>query len=115
MPNPLATQENRDTFLATPRLAILISLGDGPAPIGVPVWFEYNGSTVEMFADQSTPKSKRLENNSNASVLVTNAAGEPEAWLAFDDLIKIQSGGFKLAERLAARYWDLTNPDYKGV
>ena len=68
-----------------------------------------------MFADQSTPKSKRLENNSNASVLVTNAAGEPEAWLAFDDLIKIQSGGFKLAERLAARYWDLTNPDYKAV
>jgi len=48
-------------------------------------------------------------------VSVTNSASEPEALLVFDDLITIQSGGFKLAERLAAHCWDLTNPDYKAV
>jgi hypothetical protein len=34
-----------------------------------------------MLADQFTPKSKKLEKKSNASVPVTNSASEPEALL----------------------------------
>ena len=50
MPNPLADEAKREAFLATPRLAILMTNREDPAPIGVPVWFEWNGTTVEMFA-----------------------------------------------------------------
>lgn len=46
MPDPLSEDANaddakRDAFLATPRLAILMMNREEPAPIGVPVWFEW--------------------------------------------------------------------------
>ena len=50
-----------------------------------------------------------------ASVLVTNAVGEAEAWVTFDGAIEINPGGIGLATRLAERYWDLSIPDYRAV
>ncbi len=72
MPNPLADLEKREAFLSVPRLAILMTNRKAPAPIGVPVWFEWNGETVEMFAGVGTLKTKRLEQDPHASGLVTN-------------------------------------------
>jgi nitroimidazol reductase NimA-like FMN-containing flavoprotein (pyridoxamine 5'-phosphate oxidase superfamily) len=115
MPKPFADDAKRDAFLATPRLAILMYNRELAAPIGVPVWFEWNGSTVEMFADATTPKVAGLERDPNASVLVTNAVGEAEAWVAFDGTIEIKSGGIELATRLAEHYWDLSVPGYRAV
>ena len=103
-------EAQRNEFLEMPRLAILM-LNRDPAPIGVPVWFEWNGRTVEMFAMSNSPKIGRIERDPNASVLVTNAVGEPEAWVAFDGTTSItHPGGMELVARLADRYWDLTQP-----
>ncbi len=115
MPNPFADDAQRDAFLAKPRLAILMTNREGAAPIGVPVWFDWNGTTVEMFADASSPKVKRIERDPNASVLVTNTVGEAEAWVAFDGTIEVEPGGIELATRLAERYWDLSIPEYRAA
>jgi hypothetical protein len=41
---------------------------------------------------------------------VSNSVGEPESWVAFDgDINIIAEGGFDLAEKLARRYWNLTD------
>lgn len=86
------------------------------APIGVPVWFEWTGSLVQMFAGKGTPKLVRIEQDARASVLVTNAVGEPEAWIAFDGKLEVSDeGAIELASRLAARYWDLSNSDSREV
>ena len=79
MPDPLSEEAKREAFLATPRLAILMMNRTHPAPIGVPVWFDWNGSKVEMFAEAGTPKVRRLQRDPNASVVVTNAVGEAAA------------------------------------
>ena len=115
MPNPLADLEKREAFLSVPRLAVLMTNREAPAPIGVPVWFEWNGETVEMFAGVGTPKIKRLERDPNASVLVTNHLDEAEAWVAFDGIISVRPGSAELVARLAKRYWDLNDPAYRKV
>ena len=115
MPNPFTDPAKLDAFLATPRLAILMMNRAAPAPIGVPVWFEWDGTTVEMFAERGSPKIVRLERDPNASVLVTNAIGEREAWVAFDGPITIAPGGIELAERLAERYWDMSDAGHRAV
>jgi hypothetical protein len=97
----------REAFLATPRLGILM-LGASPAPIGVPIWFEWAGSSIEMFSMNTAPKVQRIRQNPNISVLAANAVGETEAWVAFDGAIAITDpGGIELADRLAHRYWDM--------
>ena len=58
MPNPLADLEKREAFLSVPRLAILMTNRKASAPIGIPVWYEWNGKTVEMFAGAGTLKTK---------------------------------------------------------
>lgn len=95
-------------FLAEPRIGVLISSRADGRPLGVPVWFAWNGTTVDMFSAADAPKTRRLRHTPFASLLVTNRVGEPEHWVAFDgNVVAATEGGFELAERLAARYWDL--------
>ncbi len=116
MPSPFKDDQQRDEFLASPRLAILMTNNQGHSPIGVPVWFEWTGSMVQMFAANTSPKLGRIKRDPNASVLVTNAVGESEAWVAFDGRIEISDhGGIELASRLAERYWDLENPQLRAL
>ena len=116
MTNPFRNNAQREEFLAEPRLAILITNSDRGAPIGVPVWFEWTGTNVHMFAGRETPKIDRIKRDPTASVLVTNAIGEPEAWVAFDGPIELSdNGGIELATRLADRYWDLDNDQQRAV
>ena len=116
MPSPFATDAERDAFLADPRQAILITHRKDKGPMGVPVWFDWTGDKVLMFADKTTAKVRRLKNDPRASVLVTNHLGEPERWVAFDGRVSIsENGGIDLANRLADRYWDLNDPDRKAT
>ena len=80
MSNRFETAEEREAFLAEPRLAMLIYNGARPGPTGVPVWFDWDGEVVHMFADRGTPKMDHLTNDPNVSVLVTNHIGEREGW-----------------------------------
>ena len=83
------TSEARNAFLREPRLAILMYQGKRPSPTGIPVWFDWDGHALRMFAGADSAKIKHLHENPNASVLVTNHIGEPEGWVAFDGTIEI--------------------------
>ncbi len=106
------TGEELDGFLAEPRYGILNTLRSDGSPVGVPLWIDWNGETLRMFTSVLSPKVRRLQADARASVLVVNHLAEPEAWVAFDGPVSIQEeGGFELAEQLAPRYWDLSDPE----
>ena len=104
------TDAERDAFVSTTRLGMLSTLAASGAPVTVPVWFEWDGETVRVFSGAATGKVRRIERDPRASLLVPNSVGEPEAWVAFDGEVAISTdGAFELAERLAQRYWDMTD------
>ncbi len=110
------SQQEIDSFLQEPRLAILMYNGSRPAPTGVPVWFDWDGKTVRMFAARTSSKVARLREDANVSVLVTNRVGEPEAWVAFDGRVVVSDYAAEdwraLIDRVAPRFWDLSEPGY---
>ena len=110
------TQQEIDSFLKEPRLAILIYQGKRPSPTGIPVWFDWDGQALRMFTGADSAKIKYLRENPKASVLVTNHVGEPEGWVAFDGTIEISDFGAEdwqqLIDRVAPRYWDLNREPY---
>jgi hypothetical protein len=64
-----------------------------------------------MFTSVVSPKIKRLQADPRASLLVVNYLSEQEAWVSFDGSVSIhEKGGLELAEELAPRYWDLSDP-----
>ncbi len=102
---------DREAFLAVTRYGILSTLRSDGSPIAIPVWFDWDGSSVKMFTTVASPKLRRLANDARASVLVTNHIDEKEKWVAFDGTVAVSDeGGFELAEKLAQRYWDLNDP-----
>ena len=110
------SDHERDLFLQEPRIASLMYWGSQPAPIGVPVWFEWDGTTVRMFAFRPTPKIGHMGKNPNISLLAHNRIGEPEGWVAFDGVVRISDisadewGPF--LDRVVPNYWDLLDPVY---
>ena len=103
---------DRDAFLAETRLGVLTTIGGGGMPVAVPVWYEWDGERARVFSNATSAKIRRLERDPRASLLVTNVVGEPEYWVAIDGTIAVRrEGAVELAERLAARYWDLRDPD----
>jgi len=104
-------EEERQRFLMEPRYGILNTLQKDGLPIGVPIWFDWNGETVRMFTSVLSPKIKRLQADPRASLLVVNHLTEQESWVSFDGSVMIHDeGGIELAEKLAHRYWNLSDP-----
>jgi nitroimidazol reductase NimA-like FMN-containing flavoprotein (pyridoxamine 5'-phosphate oxidase superfamily) len=110
------TEQERDAFLREPRLAILMYHGPRPSPTGVPVWFDWDGETLRMFAGRASAKVKRLRESPDISVLVTNRVGEPEGWVAFDGKVSVSDfeteDWHQLIDRVAPLYWDMNVEDY---
>jgi PPOX class probable F420-dependent enzyme len=108
----VAPLPDRDTFLSETRLGILTTMTSGGAPIAVPVWYEWDGERARIFSYNKSAKVRRLQHDPRASLLVTNVLGEQEYWVAIDGTMMVQpEGAIDLAERLAARYWDLNSPE----
>jgi PPOX class probable F420-dependent enzyme len=108
--------EERDRFLAEPRFGMLTMHREDGWPVAVPVWFEWDGETVRVFSSASAPKVRRLAADPRASLLVVNHTSETEKWVAFDGRMTVgERGGLALAERLAARYWDLDEPRHRAL
>jgi PPOX class probable F420-dependent enzyme len=104
--------EERERFLTEPRYGILNTIRSDGLPIGVPVWFDWDGETVRMFTSVVAPKVKRIQADPRASLLVVNHPTEQESWVSFDGEVAVRDhGGLELAERLALRYWDLSDPE----
>jgi len=105
------TDTQRDEFLSKPRYAILTTLRRDGSPVSLPVWIEWDGDTVRMFAHQDSAKLKRLRNDPRATVLVVNHPDEQEYWVAFDGPVTVhETGGLELAERLFDRYYPQGDP-----
>ncbi len=47
--------EKQNEFLSEPRLAVLMYSGTRLSPTGVPVWFEWDGDQLQMFAGRTSP------------------------------------------------------------
>lgn len=100
------TDAQRDAFLAERRYGILTTLRKDGAPVSLPVWIEWDGTTLRMFAHVASGKLKRLRRDPRASVLVVNHPDEPENWVAFDGQITVSDkGGLELAERVFDMYY----------
>ena len=105
------SDKQRERFLSEPRYGILNTLRSDGSPIGVPVWFDWDGEKIRVFTSVVSPKIKRLQADPRASLLVVNHPTEEESWVSFDGSALIrEEGGFELAEKLASRYWDLSDP-----
>lgn len=106
------TPEAQKAFLAQTRLGFLSTLGHDGAPISIPIWFEWDGQCARMFTGATSPKIRRLQRDPRASLVIASALGEKEEWVSIEGTITIRTeGGIELAERLAQRYWDLSQPD----
>ncbi|ONI75589.1 pyridoxamine 5'-phosphate oxidase [Kribbella sp. ALI-6-A] len=99
-------------FLRRPLYGFL-SVADGPVPAQPrPVWFEVTAEgTMQLFTGPDTVKVRRLRRDPRASIVVAAPVGERERWVSVAGRATVEpDGGHALAERLAARYWDLDDP-----
>ena len=107
-------EAERDAFLSKTRLGILNTVNADGFPLGVPVWFDWDGEVVRIFTVATSQKVQRIEADSRASLLVVNDLSELERWVSFDgNVTVVEQGGIELAEKLAGRYWDLRDPAKK--
>lgn len=89
------------------------SAAAGPVPAQPrPVWFEVtDAGTVQIFTGPSSRKVRRLRQDARASLVVAAPVGERERWVSVAGPTTVEpDGGHDLAVRLAARYWDLSDP-----
>lgn len=119
MSKRFASNAAMESFLAEPRLGILMYNGPRPAPTGVPVWFHRESNSLQMFAGRTSPKVRYLERDPRVSVLVTNRVGEPEGWVAFDGVVRLSDFSSEdwseLLDHVAPKYWNLNDPGYAGT
>ncbi|WP_410616528.1 pyridoxamine 5'-phosphate oxidase family protein [Amycolatopsis sp. lyj-109] len=78
-----------------------------------PVWFEVAADgTIQLFSEPDAPKVRRVRRDPRASIVVAAPAGERERWVSVAGRVSLEpEGAHDLAARLAARYWDLDDPD----
>ena len=108
------TDAEIEKFLKKPRLAFLTTLRKTGAPFTVPLWFDWDGSVLRMFADANSPKVTRIRREPRICVSVGNNLDEYESWVTFEGKVEVlESGGKDLALRLAKVYWDLSDPKRK--
>lgn len=98
-------------FMNKPRLGILMTTRDDGSPLGVPVWFEWDGEAVQLFSAIDSLKVHQARGGRKFALLVTNDVGEPERWFSFEGQPAVAGdGAYELAARLAERYWDMSEP-----
>lgn len=95
-------------FLRRPLHGFLTVAGGRPRP----VWFEAAGDgTIQLFSEPDAPKVRRVRRDPRASIVVAAPVGERERWVSVDGRVSVEpDGAHELAQRLAARYWDLDDP-----
>lgn len=112
------TPEQMDTFFERTRQAVLLTLNPDGSPDGVPVWFDWDGTSVRIFSGTGAEKIRRIAADPRVAVLVTNEVDESPAWVRFEGRaqIDLEADAKALAvDVLAPRYWDLSVPDYAAV
>ena len=109
------TQEFRDKFLSQTRYGILTTLAKDGSPISVPVWFDWDGMAIRIITAENTAKVRRIRRDARVTFLVINHPDEDDAWVAFDGLAEVHPGDVELLERIAAKYWDMSDPERRAT
>ena len=108
------TQDYKNKFLEKTRYGYLTTLASDGYPRTVPVWFDWDGQAINIFTVVNSSKLKRIEADPHVTLLVANDMNEHEAWVSFDGTAIINStDAIKLVEKLANKYWDLSDPERK--
>lgn len=99
-------------FLARPLHGFLSVAGGAQPPQPRPVWFEVTPEgTIEFITEPGSLKLRRLSRDPRASLVVAAPVGERERWISVAGRTTVETeGAHDLSSRLAARYWDLTDP-----
>lgn len=99
-------------FLARPLHGFLTPAAGPLPPQPRPVWFEATaGGTLQLFTAPDSLKVRHLRRDPRASMVVAAPVGERERWVSVAGRTTIETdGAHDLASRLAAHYWDLTDP-----
>ncbi len=111
------SDQYRDKFLAKTRYGHLTTLTSDGSPRTVPVWFDWDGQAVRVFTSRNSPKVKRIRQDPRVTLVVSNELSEYEAWVSFDGTAKITVDNAieKFLDKLASKYWDLSDPDRKAT
>jgi len=99
------TDAQRDAFLAEPRVAIFSSLNAEGAPVGIPIWFEWDGERARLFTSRSSAKIRRLRSDARVCLTIAEPAGVGEAYVIIEGVAALAEDGWALAQRLAPRYY----------
>jgi hypothetical protein len=99
-------------FLRRPLHGFFSPAAGATPPQPRPIWFgATDDGTLEMFAEASSVRVRRLGRDPRASLVVAAPVEERERWLAVTGRTTIEPGGADdVCRRLAARYWDLDDP-----
>jgi nitroimidazol reductase NimA-like FMN-containing flavoprotein (pyridoxamine 5'-phosphate oxidase superfamily) len=96
-------------FLARPLHGFLTAAAGPQPPQPRPVWFEATADrTLQLFTAPDSLKVRRLRRDPRASIVVAAPVDERERWVSVAGRTTIETdGAHELADRLAARYWNL--------
>lgn len=99
-------------FLQRPLYGFLTVAAGPTPPQPRPVWFEATAvGTIQLFTGPDTVKVRRLRRDARASIVVSAPVGERERWVSVAGRVDVEpEGAHDLCARLAARYWDLSDP-----
>src|SRR5215213_85085 len=93
-------------FLATARIATLVTLEPDGSPTALAIWYEWDGARARAFTSRRSPKLERIRADPRVCLAVAEPAGVPEAWVSIEGTAAILTeGGMELARRLAPRYY----------
>ena len=111
----IMTEEYQKEFLNKTRYGYLTTLSSrGGFPRTVPIWFDWDNYKIRIFSVVNSNKLKRIEKDPRVTMLVANDTNEHEAWVSFEGKANINSeDAIELVEKLANKYWDLSNPEIK--
>ena len=98
------------------RLGVVTTLRKDGSPCTVPLWYDWDGTTVRFFSGATSAKLKRLENDSRITMVVSSEMDEAlYRWVSFEGRATVSREGVKeLAVALAERYAD-RQPDNPGA
>lgn len=104
------TESQRDAFLQGYRYGIFTTNGGDGIPMPIPLWFEWDGARARFFSGARAPKLRRIQADPRVALLASNNPDEPEQWVLIKGRASVVEGdAYALAQRLAARYWDLSD------
>ena len=98
------------------RLGVVTTLRANGTPCTIPLWYDWDGTTVRFFSGVTSAKLKRLQNDPRITLTVSSEMDEDlYRWVSFEGRATVsQEGAKELAIVLAKRYSDQAPDNPRG-